>query len=72
MSLGKEHGLGFFVTAVANGSPAYITGLKVNWIVFISIIILYQSQTPKLESNSFKLRSIVYFFGNKVYKRKVS
>ncbi|XP_066912524.1 uncharacterized protein [Clytia hemisphaerica] len=25
---GKEHGLGFFVTAVADGSPAYLTGLK--------------------------------------------
>lgn len=26
---GKEHGIGFFVTAVTNGSLAHTTGLKV-------------------------------------------
>ena len=38
LTLGKEHALGFFVTAVADGSPAQSAGLKV-FVVFIYIYI---------------------------------
>ena len=36
LTLGKEHALGFFVTAVADGSPAQSAGLKV-FVIYIYI-----------------------------------